>query len=320
MREQEEHRFKILFIIVTWNRKNSLGQCLFSIKKYVPYPHKILVVDNASSDGTVDMLKSEYPNVLLIENRENLGFSKANNQGIMYLREHNIQIDYVIFFNDDAKIEDDSFRSLIDYMDKNHEVKACIPSVFIDRGKLQTGVGGYELSILSAFNYFFFLSIVFPSLFEGFFIHQKYYKNKGLISEVDWISGVCFVLRRDMAFLLKFEEQFFMYAEDIALCREIKRYGKIVYFPFSRIFHQKKSYSSGEDRALWLDSLFRYYSMQNKGKIPGKLWLLKMIFVFGFLLRVLGYGVITVFSKNKYSDKRKELLFYSRHIMSGFFG
>jgi GT2 family glycosyltransferase len=319
MKVKEESRYKIVFLIVTWNRKEILGQCLLSLKKYIRYPHKIVVIDNASSDGTAKMLKSEFPEVLLIENEDNLGFSKANNQGMMYLREHNIPFEYLVFFNDDAKVEDDSLESLIDHMEKNPDVKAGIPSVFIDQGKLQTGVGGYELSILSAFNYFSFLSILFPALFKGFFIHQKYFRNKGLILELDWISGVCFVLRKDMMMSLKFDERFFMYAEDISLCREIRQYGKIVYYPLSQILHRKRNYSSGDDRALWLDSLFRYYRMQNEDKILLKLWLLKIIFFFGFFVRSMGYGVLALFSKKDNQEKRKELWFYCRHIMSGLF-
>jgi GT2 family glycosyltransferase len=320
MKDQEEERFKILFLIVTWNRKETLSQCLSSVEKYVPFPHKILVIDNASSDGTPDMVRTEFPKVDLIVNSKNEGFSKANNQGIMYLREHKIQIDYVIFFNDDARWEDSSLQPLIDFLDENQEVKACIPSVFVSQEKLQAGVGGYELSLLSAFYYFSFLSVIFPSLFKGFFIHQKYYRDRGLISEVDWISGVCFVLRGDMALWIKFDEQFFMYAEDIALCRDIREHGKIVYFPFSRVLHQMKSYSPGKGGTLWLDSLFQYYREQTHIGRPKKLWLLKIIFVYGFLLRALGYGILAVFKKNNYRDKRKELLSYCRHIMRGFFG
>ena len=319
MKDQDENRFKILFIIVTWNRREILDRCLISLLKHIPYPHKILVVDNASSDKTSNMVKSEYPDVILIENTENLGFSKANNQGLMYLREHDMTFDYVIFFNDDAKLEDGSLRSLIDYMDKDKEVKACIPSVFTDQGKLQTGVGGYELSIGSAFTYFSFLSILFPQLFKGFFIHQRYYRKKGLILELDWISGVCFVMRREMAVLLRFDEDFFMYAEDIAICREIRQYGKVVYYPFARIFHQMKKNSTPESGTRWLDSLFRYYRTHNAGKNQGKLWILKGIFVFGFFLRALGYTILAGFSRSQYSGRKKVLLSYCRYIMRGFF-
>ena len=319
MKNLEKAKCKIVFIIVTWNRKEVLSQCLFSLKKNVQCPYKILVVDNASSDGTFEMVKTEYPEVILIKNNRNLGFSKANNRGISYLIEHQIQFDYVAFFNDDARVENGSFQSLIDYLDKNHDVKACIPSVFIDQKELQTGVGGYELSLRSAFNYFSFLSIFFPRLFRGFFIHQKYFRKRGIILELDWISGVCLVLKSEVARFLRFSEDFFMYAEDIALCREIRKYGKIVYFPFSQIIHHNKSCPSEEPGTLWIDSLFRYYRKQKKDKTPQKLWLLKIIFAFGFLLRTLGYTVMAVFSKSKNSKKRKELLYYSKYVLNNIF-
>lgn len=317
MRDRWEDKSKVVFVIVTWNRKEVLGQCLFSLKKHVQCPHHILVVDNASVDGTSEMLRKEYPEVILIENKKNLGFGRANNQGMNYLMEGGISFDYVVFFNDDAKLEDGSLKTLIDYMDKNHDVKASMPSVFIDKGQFQTGVGGYDLSLRTAFNYSFFLSILFPSLFKGFFIHQGYFRNRGLILELDWISGVCMILRSDVAGFLRFSEDFFMYAEDIALCREIRNHGKIVYFPLSQIYHYSESYRSDKISTLWIDSLFHYYRLSDKERIPAKLWQLKLIFVFGFLLRALGYTVFSVFSNGKnYKKKRKDLLHYSRHIIN----
>ena len=156
-------------------------------------------------------------------------------------------------------------------------------------------------------------------MFKGFFIDQKYFRSKDLIPEVDWISGVCFVMRHEMALRLQFEEHFFMYAEDIALSREIRRYGKIIYFPHACVIHRMESLSSERSRALWLDSLFRYYRMRKRDRSRRKLWLLKTIFIFGFLARAMGYSVRNMLSKHKNREKGKELLFYCRHIMSGFF-
>jgi N-acetylglucosaminyl-diphospho-decaprenol L-rhamnosyltransferase len=319
VRNPTETKSKVVFVIVTWNRKKVLSQCLFSLKKYIQCPYNILVIDNASTDGTSEMVKKEYPEVILVKNNTNFGFGKANNQGIRYLIERNIPFDYVVFFNDDARIEDESFQALIDYMDENHDVKASIPSVYIDKGVLQTGVGGYELSLESAFNYSFFLSILLPSLFKGLFIHQKYFRNRGLILELDWISGVCLTLRSDLARFLRFPEDFFMYAEDMALCREIRNHGKIVYFPHSQIFHQRESYQSDKTPTLWIDSLFKYYRMQNSDKVLKKLWMLKIIFVFGFLLRSLGYAVLEIVSRNKDAKKREKLLYYSKYILNNLF-
>jgi hypothetical protein len=94
---------------------------------------------------------------------------------------------------------------------------------------------------------------------------------------------------------------------------------KIVYFPFSQIFHHSESYRSDKTPTLWIDSLFQYYRMQNLDKVLEKLWMLKIIFVFGFLLRSLGYAVLAVVSKNKNSKKREELLYYSRYILNNLF-
>jgi GT2 family glycosyltransferase len=319
MNIQEKSRCRTVFTIVTWNRKKMLNQCLHSLKKYVPCLHKIVVVDNASSDGTSDLVRKEHPDVMLIENKKNEGFGKANNRGLDYLVRRSIPFDYVVFLNDDVRLYDGSLQALILYMDDHPEVKACLPGVFMDHGKLQTGVAGYGLSLKSAFYYFSFLSILFPRFFKGFFIHQHYFRKRGIILEVDWISGVCMVLRGCVARSLRFSEDFFMYAEDLALCAEIKKFGKIVYFPHAGIVHRNKIHAP-QTPPRWIESLFRYYKMENGKGAAEKLWLLKIIFVCGFLLRCFGYSILNIVSGSENAQKRRELLSYSKNILKNFFG
>jgi len=315
---QDKNLPRTVFIIVTWNRKETLDQCLCSLKEHFPGLHKIVVVDNASSDGTSALVSSGHPDVLLIRNRENEGFGKANNRALDELARRSIPFDYVVFLNDDVRLEDGSLQALIRYMDEHPGIKASLPCVFREKRELQTGVAGYELSLKSALYYFSFLSLVFPRLFKGLFIHQRYFKEKGIILEVDWISGVCMALKGEVAGSLRFPEAFFMYAEDLALCGEIKRYGKIVYFPHSAVVHGNKTHAL-EARPRWIDSLFQYYGMKNKAGTAEKLALLKMIFVLGFLLRCLGYSFLNVVSGKENADKRRELLSFSRHILKGLF-
>ncbi len=314
MKSRFDSPCRLVFIIVTWNRKDKLRQCLDSLDEYIRAPHDILVVDNASSDGTSEMVETEYPEVLLLRNLKNAGFSRAANQGLDYLGRRNLQWDYAVFLNDDAAFRDESMQRLVDYLEKNPHVHAALPSVFVGTGRLQTGAGGYELSLLSAFYYFFGLSICFPPLFKGFFFHQPYYRKKGFILELDWISGVCLVLRGKTAERLRFPEDYFMYAEDVALCRDIKKYGKIIYFPYAQVFHEQEKNGSPFRSSLWLDSLFHYYRRHNRKKNRGRLQLLKIIFLAGFLMRSGGYFLLEVFSGRDYQMKRKELLGCTRYV------
>lgn len=293
----EKETLKILFIIVTWNRKNQINQCLKSLITHCPLSYQILVIDNASEDGTTNLIKKQYPQVLLIENEKNLGFSKANNQGIKYALENNICSEYTIFFNNDAALLDGSIENLIAYLDKNKDIQAAIPAVFLENKNYQTGIGGYDLSLKTAFLYFFGFSLLLPRIFKGFFLHQKYFHKKGIPVEVDWISGVCLVMKSDLLkYIPKFPEEFFMYAEDVAFCQDIRKFGKIVFYPFSKVLHSKAEYNPKylqKYHPLWIESLFRYYStIKNKRFRSIRLLLLKLIFLEGLFLRLLVYSFI----------------------------
>jgi len=288
------------------------------VNQYIRIPHHILIVDNASADGTSEMVSKEYPDAILIQNPENLGFSRAMNEGLDYLNQNKLPCDYVVFLNDDAVFRDESLVGLVQHLKKNPYVCAALPAVFSGHDQLQTGAGGYELSLTTAFYYFSGLSILLPFVFKGFFIHQKYFRNKGIVLELDWISGVCLVLKGEAADKLRFPEDYFMYAEDVALCQEIKNFGKIVYFPSAQIFHVREKNHSFVYSSLWLDSLFQYFDLKSGNKKPSRLWFLKIIFMGGFLMRSFGYTVVDFFSQKNYQEKRKELRDYIRHIWKSF--
>jgi GT2 family glycosyltransferase len=306
------------FLIVNWNRASLLQRCLESLQRHLPQPFTILVVDNASSDGSAAMVRSRFPSVRLIENQENLGFGKANNIGIQYLRTQHQLPDILIFLNNDTVLQDGSLTTLIDTLESREEIIAAIPSVFEEEGKLQTGIAGYELSLATAFNYFFFLSILFPRAFRGFFLHQRYFRRRQQACAVEWISGVCLILKT--AALQPdsgFPEDYFMYAEDLAFCRELRHLGKIIYFPGAQILHHRDTNQDSAPETMWLDSLFLYYRKQNQR--PGLAWrlfLLKVIFLKGFALRFLGYSLFSSLNPSL-ARRARHMKLYMKHIWQG---
>lgn len=283
------NKIKILIIIVNWNERDLLKQCLTSLNTHLPLPYTIIVVDNGSSDGSTEMIKEEFPTVILLENKENVGFARANNQALAFIRARQLKADYIIFLNNDVILRDDSLGRLTNFLENHHDIAAAGPAVFFSNGLPQVGAAGYFPTICSIFNYAFFLSYLSlkaPPLFPGFFLHQVPYIKKKKPVEVDWVSGVSLVTRYSIwKKVAGFPEDYFMYAEDIALCREIKKVGKIIYFPKARVYHLKEKAATPGTK--WLESLFYY--LRQSGFSQSKIQLIKLILWLGYELRFLGY-------------------------------
>ena len=318
-----EKKLKVAVIIVSWNRKNLLKRCLLSLDSHLRLSHTVIIIDNASADGTPEMVRSRFPDVLLIENDRNLGFSKAVNQGIALLIQHHIAADFVLLLNNDAYFEDDSIAGMLAHMDRRGDVQAAIPAVFGKENRLETGVGGYDLSLKTAFSYFSGLSILFPTQFKGFYIHQDYFYRKKIILEMDWISGVCLALKAGVTGCIsQLPEDFFMYAEDTAFCREIRKKGKIIYYPTAKVIHTHDGYEETEKTvspALWLSSLFRYYrDKESQSPVAVKLFLLKLLFLGGFFLRWIGYSLFPIF-RAKHQAQAPKFRLYCLYIAKNLF-
>ena len=134
--------------IVTYNSAGHIGSCLESISAHLAEAFPIvLVLDNASTDGAPEMVRNSFPDALLIKNDRNLGFSKAVNQGLAHLEQNEISSDYILLLNNDAYFVDDSMAGMLAYMDTREDIQAAIPAVFGEEGRLQTGIGGYDLTI-----------------------------------------------------------------------------------------------------------------------------------------------------------------------------
>lgn len=309
----------VALVVVNWNKREALADCLDSIRRFLAVvPHQIFVVDNGSSDGSQAMVESRFPGTVLLRNPDNLGFARANNRALSFIQEKRLAFDYLVFLNNDVVLVDRSLASLIEFMQKNETVAAAVPAVFLDGSSLQTGIGGFELSLGSAFLYFSFLTRLLPSACKGLFIHQPYFSKRKQSCRLDWLSGVCLVVRRGaLEATAGFPEDFFMYAEDLALCRELRKQGDLLYYPRARIRHLKGNRANGRWNALWLESLFRYYR-KNRPRLGSSLGLLllKGTFFLGFLVRAAGYQILEFTGRPGSRLKKNELWFYAKSSLT----
>ncbi len=227
---------KLSVIIVNYNVEYFLEQCLNSVFKALDFVDgEVFVVDNNSIDHSVEMVKMKFPNVHLIENKENTGFSVANNQAIKLAKG-----EYVLLLNPDTVVEEDTFKQVIDFMD-SHEDAGGLGVKMID-GKgvfLPESKRGLPTPDV-AFYKIFGLSKLFPNS-KKFGRYHLTYLNNNDIHEIDVLSGAFMLMRKsvlDKVGLL--DEAFFMYGEDIDLSYRIQLGGyKNYYYPKTRIIHYK---------------------------------------------------------------------------------
>lgn len=231
-------------IIISYNTKKYILDCLESIFKFLPRSKmnfEVIVIDNNSSDGSSEAIKKRFPQVKLIESKENLGFGKANNVAAGLASGK-----YLLFLNSDTLLSDDSFKKAIEYFEKNKKTGVIGPKIMLPDGSVQPASFGNEPSLLTL-------------------LLTKFQKAsvKSIQKEVGWVTGACLFIRHDLFKKLKgFDDQFFMYFEDIDLCMSSQRAGyKVILFPDVQVTHLlgKSLKSNWQRKKIYWDSQKKFY-------------------------------------------------------------
>ena len=223
-------------IIVNYNVAHFLEQALNSVFKALKnVDGEVFVVDNNSVDGSVAMVQAKFPQVHLIANKENVGFSKANNQAICIA-----QGEYVLMLNPDTVVEEDTFEKCLHFMDETPDAGGLGVKMVNGKGEfLPESKRGIPFPSV-AFYKLFGLSKLFPNS-QRFGAYHLTYLDEDEIHSVEVLSGAFMMLRKsvlDQVGLL--DEDYFMYGEDIDLSYRILKGGyKNYYFPETRIIHYK---------------------------------------------------------------------------------
>ena len=235
---------KISVIIVNYNVKGFLEQCLRSVEKAsAGLTVETIVVDNASVDGSVEMVRQLFPNVHLIANQENVGFGKANNQAFKIANG-----DFLFALNPDTIIREDTLHVLLQFMEHHPTCGACGCKILDPDGSFSpTSRRSFPTPQVSLYR-ILGLSKFFPK-HPVFGKYNLTFVPENQQTEIDALSGSCMFIRKSVIEATKgFDEQFFMYGEDLDLCFRIQQLGwKIIYTPETEIIHFKgESTKKGE--------------------------------------------------------------------------
>ena len=255
----------ISIVIVSYNVREFLGQSINSIQNaLVEIPHEIFVVDNASSDNSSGFIKTQFPQIKLIENKTNLGFGKANNQALKLCKGQ-----YVCVINPDTIVQENTFIKLIDFLKNQNDAGAAGCKILNPDGTLQLACRRSYPTPWVSFTKMIGLARLFPQS-KLFGRYNLTFLDPEQTAAVEAISGSFMILKRKVIDQVGFfDESFFMYGEDLDWCYRINQAGyKIYYVPTTQIIHFKGESSKKspfEQRRLFYEAMHLFVQKHFSG-------------------------------------------------------
>lgn len=224
---------KLSIAIASWNTVNLLDQCLESVyRTSADLDFEIIVVDNASKDGSADMVASKYPDVKLLQNRVNLGFAAACNLAFKHSEGR-----YFLLLNTDTIVLDNAFKALVEFMDAHADAGATGCRLLNRDGSLQRSCSEFPNLLTELFDALY-LSKLFPKS-KFFARYSMAYWDFNDTREVDFAGGSCLIVRREtIEEVGLLDESFFMYTEEADWCYRMQQNGwKVYFYPGAQIIH-----------------------------------------------------------------------------------
>ncbi len=250
---------EVSVVIVSWNTKDLLRKCLNSIlDQTLGVSFEVWVIDNASSDGSPEMVAKDFPTIKLIRNKRNLGFAAANNEAIVVSSGR-----YVLLLNSDTEIIGNAIHDMVEFMVKHKSVGAVGCKLLNPDGSLQPSCHGFA-TILRGFTYatgihhliqYGHVTKLVARIVGGKFRSWTHFGDYNKVLFPDRIDGACMLLRRKaLEEVGLLDERFFMYFEDEDLCNRLLQHGwKVAYTPDAKIVHYRGQSSKNAYRAAAIE-------------------------------------------------------------------
>jgi N-acetylglucosaminyl-diphospho-decaprenol L-rhamnosyltransferase len=251
----------VSIVLVSFNVRDLLASCLAAVRATVhAHTYEVFVVDNASTDGSPEMVSEQFPDVTLIALDSNPGFSRANNHAI-----HKARGRHVLLLNCDTRVEPGAVDRMIDFLDACPRAGVVAPLLLNEDMTDQGTARAFPTPAAAVFGRRSPLTRAFPRnrWSRRYLVGRHRHGDEPF--EVDWVSGACLAVPRPVVEGLGgLDEGFFMYWEDADLCRRIKATGRSVHcVPSARVIHlEGRSRRGWPARHVWIfhQSVFRYYA------------------------------------------------------------
>jgi N-acetylglucosaminyl-diphospho-decaprenol L-rhamnosyltransferase len=276
-------------IIVSWRVPELLRGCLDSLRAETgdlwPAQLETIVVDNASGDGTVEMLRQDFPWVRTIDNRENVGFGRANTQAYAHCAGR-----FILLLNPDTLVRERAVSRMLAHMQAHRDIAILGCRLLNGDGTLQRWTGGDFPTLWNTAQHYLFLDKLFRPLGLGRSVYLS--RDADADRDVDWVSGACLMIRREAVPDPLFDPSYFLYGEDMDLCHRVKRAGgRIVYSPVASIIHFQGASMQQQHGDILLSSLKGLREFFRRTNGAGRLWLFDLVTAAGFALRWAFYSL-----------------------------
>ncbi len=303
-------------VIINWNTRDILRNCLVSVFEQTQgIAVEVIVVDNASHDGSVEMVQEEFPRVALITNEENRGFAAGNNQGLAAAQGR-----YVLLLNSDTIVLDGAVKKTVAFADAHPEAAVTGCRVLNSDRTPQASCFMFP-SALNMLLSAFYLYRLFPK--NRFFGRERMtWWDKGSPREVDVVSGCFMMVRREaIEHVGAMDEAFFMYAEETDWCYRFKKAGwKVMFMPEACIIHLGRASSQrvAQKMRLQLSGSILYF-LKKHGRTPEYVLGCALTALF-FLVRIPGWVVKACLSTRDRSNAWGTVQTYARGMMGAIRG
>ncbi|MEL7256878.1 MAG: glycosyltransferase family 2 protein [Pseudomonadota bacterium] len=295
-RDPAQTHCAVSIVIVNWNTRDILHDCLQSIASETTLPHEVIVIDNASTDGSADMVRQDFPDVVLIANTDNNGFAAANNQGLEIAKG-----DKLLLLNPDTIILDGAIDTMCVWLDQNPDIGCVGCQVLEDPETIQRTCFADPSPVNIALIEF---GLHRMGRNNAFLAQPEYGTwNRKSQRDVDVVSGMFMLVPRHVFEAVGLlDDAFFIYSEEADWCKRIRNAGwRCVFAPEARILHL----DGGSKSTAQIKS--RMYVQMQKSKMIyvrkhyGWLGALcaRSIFVSGAIMRSIIFGILNLRSSNE---------------------
>lgn len=297
-------------IIINYNVKNLLNDCINSLYESLKgIRFEIIVIDNASTDDSVEMLYMHHPQIKTIVNTQNIGFGAANNQGLA-----EASGDFILLLNPDTIIFPDTIAKTLKFCQEHPEV-GIVGCKILNPDKTLQPSCNYFPNLLDYIWETFFVDKLFPrNKLIGRF-HMSYF-NHDVIAEVDCVKGAFMMVKKQVIAEIKgFDEDFFIYSEEMDLCYRAKQKGwKIFFYPDAEIIHYGGQSTFPESEAMFIEFHKGRYKFFRKHKGLFKAKIVKLMLFGGVAIRAFIWFLVKNICRNNVFYGKRYKIFYKTLI------